>query len=85
MNETLPIIDKTLHQGDFQNKMSKEEIQNIISNTKGKNGIIDFARNIVKVDGKFVNKNIEKVIQFVYGNSVAKMRTNLMEHLEWKN
>lgn len=22
---------------------------------------------------------------FVYGNSVAKMRTNLMEHLEWKN
>ncbi|ATU04952.1 SAM-dependent methyltransferase [Candidatus Gracilibacteria bacterium HOT-871] len=22
---------------------------------------------------------------FIYGNSVAKMRTNLMEHLEWKN
>lgn len=71
MNKTLPIIDKTLHQGDFQNKMSKEEIQNIILNTNGENGIIDFARNIVKVDAKFVDKNIKKVIQFVYGNSIV--------------
>ena len=22
---------------------------------------------------------------FIYGNSIAKVRTNLMEHLEWKN
>ena len=71
INENLPVIEKTLQKSDFQNRMSQEEIQNIISNTKGKNGIIDFARNIVKVDGKFVNKNIEKVIQFVYGNSVV--------------
>lgn len=72
INENLPVIEKILQKSDFQNRMSQEEIQNnIISNTKGKNGIIDFARNIVKVDGKFVNKNIEKVIQFVYGNSVV--------------
>lgn len=71
MNEFLPVIDNALEQNDFKNKMSDEEIQNVISNTKGKNGIIDFARNIVKIDKKFVNKNIEKVIQFVYGNSVV--------------
>ena len=84
MNETLPIIDKTLHQGDFQNKMSKEEIQNIILNTNGENGIIDFARNIVKVDAKFVDKNIKKVIQFVYGNSIVvenlKVGTELLKN-----
>ena len=71
INEKLPVIEKTLQKSDFQNRMPQEEIQNIISNTKGKNGIIDFARNIVKADGKFVNENIEKVIQFVYGNSVV--------------
>ena len=71
INENLPVIEKILQKSNFQNRMPQEEIQNIISNTKGKNGIIDFARNIVKVDGKFVNKNIEKVIQFVYGNSVV--------------
>ena len=71
INENLPVIEKTLQKSDFQNKMSQEEIQNLVSNTKGENGIIDFARNIVKVDAKFVNKNIEKVIQFVYGNSVV--------------
>ena len=71
MNDFLPTIDDVSWQSDFKNKMSEEEIQNIISNTKGKNGIIDFARNIVKIDKKFVNKNIEKVIQFVYGNSVV--------------
>ena len=71
INENLPVIEKTLQKSDFQNRMSQEEIQNIISNTKGENGIIDFARNIVKVDAKFVNENIEKVIQFVYGNSVV--------------
>ena len=71
MNEDLPIIEKIFPENDSQNRMSQEEIQNIISNTKGENGIIDFARNIVKVDAKFVNKNIEKVIQFVYGNSVV--------------
>ena len=76
MNDFLPTIDGILQQNDFKNKMSEEEIQNIISNTKGKNGIIDFARNIVKIDKKFVNKNIEKVIQFVYGNSV------IVENLE---
>jgi len=76
MNEFLPVIDNALEQNDFKNKMSDEEIQNVISNTKGKNGIIDFARNIVKIDKKFVNKNIEKVIQFVYGNSV------IVENLE---
>ena len=70
MNDFLPTINDVSWQSDFKNKMSEEEIQNIISNTKGKNGIIDFARNIVKIDKKFVNKNIEKVIQFVYGNSV---------------
>ena len=71
MNDFLPTINEISQQNNFQNKMSEEEIQNVISNTKGKNGIIDFARNIVKVDKKFVNKNIEKVIQFVYGNSVV--------------
>ena len=71
MNEDLPIIEKIFPKNDSQNKMSQEEIQNVVSNTKGENGIIDFARNIVKVDAKFVNKNIEKVIQFVYGNSVV--------------
>jgi len=71
MNEFLPVIDNALEQNDFKNKMSDEEIQNVISNTKGKNGIIDFARNIVKVDKKFLNEDIEKVIQFVYGNSVV--------------
>ena len=71
MNEDLPIIEKIFPKNDFQNKMSQEEIQNLVSNTKGENGIIDFARNIVKVDAKFVNKNIEKVIRFVYGNSVV--------------
>ena len=71
MNDFLPTIDDVSWQSDFKNKMSEEEIQNIISSTKGKNGIIDFARNIVKIDKKFVNKNIEKVIQFVYGNSVV--------------
>ena len=71
MNEDLPIIGKIFPKNDFQNKMSQEEIQNVVSNTKGENGIIDFARNIVKVDAKFINKNIEKVIQFVYGNSVV--------------
>ena len=71
MNDFLPTINDVSWQSDFKNKMSEEEIQNIISNTKGKNGIIDFARNIVKIDKKFVNKNIEKVIQFVYGNSVV--------------
>lgn len=71
MNDFLPTINDVPWQSDFKNKMSEEEIQNIISNTKGKNGIIDFARNIVKIDKKFVNKNIEKVIQFVYGNSVV--------------
>ena len=71
MNDFLPTINDVSWQNDFKNKMSEEEIQNIISNTKGKNGIIDFARNIVKIDKKFVNKNIEKVIQFVYGNSVV--------------
>jgi len=71
MNDFLPTIDDVSWQSDFKNKMSEEEIQNIISSTKGKNGIIDFARNIVKIDKKFVNKNIEKVIQFVYGNSIV--------------
>ena len=71
MNDFLPTINDVSWQNDFKNKMTEEEIQNIISNTKGKNGIIDFARNIVKIDKKFVNKNIEKVIQFVYGNSVV--------------
>ena len=71
MNDFLPTIDGVLQQNDFKNKMSEEQIQNVISSTKGKNGIIDFARNIVKIDKKFVNKNIEKVIQFVYGNSVV--------------
>ena len=71
MNDFLPTINDVPWQSDFKNKMSEEEIQNIISNTKGKNGIIDFARNIVKIDKKFVNKNIEKVIQFVYGNSIV--------------
>ena len=71
MNDFLPTIDDIFQQSDSKNKMTEEEIQNIISNTKGKNGIIDFARNIVKIDKKFVNKNIEKVIQFVYGNSVV--------------
>ncbi|BBM38396.1 SMC domain-containing protein [Leptotrichia hofstadii] len=71
MNDFLPTIDDVSWQSDFKNKMSEEEIQNIISSAKGKNGIIDFARNIVKIDKKFVNKNIEKVIQFVYGNSVV--------------
>ncbi|NWO18349.1 chromosome segregation protein SMC [Leptotrichia sp. oral taxon 223] len=71
MNDFLPTIDGILQQNDFKNKMSEEEIQNVISSTKGKNGIIDFARNIVKIDKKFANKNIEKVIQFVYGNSVV--------------
>ena len=71
INENLPVIEKILQKSNFQNRMPQEEIQNIISNTKGKNGIIDFARNIVKADGKFVNENIEKVIQFVYGNSVV--------------
>ena len=76
MNDFLPTIDGVLQQNDFKNKMSEEEIQNVISSTKGKNGIIDFARNIVKIDKKFANKNIEKVIQFVYGNSV------IVENLE---
>lgn len=76
MNDFLPTIDDIFQQSDSKNKMTEEEIQNIISNTKGKNGIIDFARNIVKIDKKFVNKNIEKVIQFVYGNSV------IVENLE---
>lgn len=67
---------KNFTEKQFKNKMSEEESQNIILNTKGKNGIIDFARNIVKADKKFVNKNIEKVIQFVYGNSV------IVENLE---
>ena len=71
MNDFLPTIDDVSWKSDFRNKMTEEEIQNIISSTKGKNGIIDFARNIVKIDKKFVNKNIEKVIQFVYGNSVV--------------
>ena len=71
MNDFLPKIEKSLQQNNLKNKMSEEESQNIILNTKGKNGIIDFARNIVKADKKFVNKNIEKVIQFVYGNSVV--------------
>ena len=71
MNDFLPTIDDVFQQSDSKNKMSEEEIQNVISSTKGKNGIIDFARNIVKIDKKFVNKNIEKVIQFVYGNSVV--------------
>lgn len=71
MNDFLPTINDVSWQNDFKNKMSEEEIQNVISSTKGKNGIIDFARNIVKIDKKFVNKNIEKVIQFVYGNSVV--------------
>lgn len=71
INENLPVIEKTLQKSDFQNRMLQEEIQNVVSNTKRENGIIDFARNIVKVDAKFVNKNIEKVIQFVYGNSVV--------------
>ena len=71
INENLPVIEKILQKSNFQNRMPQEEIQNIISNTKGKNGIIDFARNIVKADKKFVNENIEKVIQFVYGNSVV--------------
>ena len=71
MNDFLPTIDDVSWQSDFRNKMTEEKIQNIISSTKGKNGIIDFARNIVKIDKKFVNKNIEKVIQFVYGNSVV--------------
>jgi len=71
MNDFLPTINDVSWQNDFKNKMSEEEIQNIISSTKGKNGIIDFARNIVKIDKKFVNKNIEKVIQFVYGNSIV--------------
>jgi len=71
MNDFLPTINDVPWQSDFKNKMSEEEIQNIISSTKGKNGIIDFARNIVKIDKKFVNKNIEKVIQFVYGNSIV--------------
>ena len=71
MNDFLPTINDVSWQNDFKNKMSEEEIQNIISNTKGKNGIIDFARNIVKIDKKFVNKKIEKVIQFVYGNSIV--------------
>ena len=71
MNDFLPTIDDVSWQNDFKNKMTEEEIQNVISSTKGKNGIIDFARNIVKIDKKFVNKNIEKVIQFVYGNSVV--------------
>ena len=71
MNDFLPTIDDVSWQNDFKNKMTEEEIQNVISSTKGKNGIIDFARNIVIIDKKFVNKNIEKVIQFVYGNSVV--------------
>ena len=71
MNDFLPTIDDVSWQSDFKNKMTEEEIQNVVSSTKGKNGIIDFARNIVKIDKKFVNKNIEKVIQFVYGNSVV--------------
>ena len=71
MNDFLPTIDGVLQQNDFKNKMSEEEIQNVISSTKGKNGIIDFARNIVKVDKKFLNEDVEKVIQFVYGNSVV--------------
>ena len=71
MNDFLPTIDDIFQQSDSKNKMTEEEIQNIISNTKGKNGIIDFARNIVKIDKKFVNEDVEKVIQFVYGNSVV--------------
>lgn len=76
INENLPVIDKNLQKNNFQNKISQEEIQSIFLNTKGENGIIDFARNIVKVDEKFENKDIEKVIQFVYGNSV------IVENLE---
>ena len=71
MNEFLPKIEQVSYQKSFQNKMSQDEVQNIILNTKGKNGIIDFARNIVKVDKKFLNEDVEKVIQFVYGNSVV--------------
>ena len=71
MNEFLPKIEQVSQQKNFQNKMSQDEVQNIILNTKGKNGIIDFARNIVKVDKKFLNEDVEKVIQFVYGNSVV--------------
>ena len=71
MNEFLPKIEQVSQQKNFQNKMAQDEVQNIILNTKGKNGIIDFARNIVKVDKKFLNEDVEKVIQFVYGNSVV--------------
>lgn len=71
MNEFLPKIEQVSQQKSFQNKMPQDEVQNIILNTKGKNGIIDFARNIVKVDKKFLNEDLEKVIQFVYGNSVV--------------
>ncbi|WP_369713561.1 AAA family ATPase [Leptotrichia sp. HSP-342] len=71
MNEFLPKIEQVSQQKSFQNKMPQDEVQNIILNTKGKNGIIDFARNIVKVDKKFLNEDVEKVIQFVYGNSVV--------------
>ncbi|ERK47390.1 chromosome segregation protein SMC [Leptotrichia sp. oral taxon 879] len=71
MNEFLPKIEQVSQQKSFQNKMAQDEVQNIILNTKGKNGIIDFARNIVKVDKKFLNEDVEKVIQFVYGNSVV--------------
>ncbi|BBM59326.1 chromosome partition protein Smc [Leptotrichia hongkongensis] len=71
MNEFLPKIEQVSQQKNFQNKISQDEVQNIILNTKGKNGIIDFARNIVKVDKKFLNEDVEKVIQFVYGNSVV--------------
>ena len=71
MNEFLPKIEQVSQQKSFQNKISQDEVQNIILNTKGKNGIIDFARNIVKVDKKFLNEDVEKIIQFVYGNSVV--------------
>ncbi|AMD94533.1 chromosome segregation protein SMC [Leptotrichia sp. oral taxon 847] len=61
----LPKIEK-----NFTKKLSDEfnesEKQSIALSTKGQNGIIDFAKNIVKFD-----KSLEKVVQFVYGNSVV--------------
>ena len=61
----LPKIEKNFSK-KLSGEFSESEKKSIVSNTKGQNGIIDFARNIVKFD-----KNLEKVVQFVYGNSVV--------------
>jgi len=84
MNEFLPKIEQVSLQKSFQNKMSQDEVQNIILNTKGKNGIIDFARNIVKVDKKFFdNLFIKRLKNMPGGYTMTVIYIRLMlESLE---